>query len=166
MKSLSDVATPLGLLRVIADENAVVAVGFNPGSNAKLSRFEVQSEQSANAVSEEAAKQLQEYFSGERFVFELPLCLDGLSPFSRDVLDCLQGVPFGQILSYGALAELSGHAQAARAVGRVMAANPIPIIVPFHRIVGSTGKMTGYSGGSGIATKEWLLAFERQHAVI
>ena len=163
MNYFSDVDTPLGLIRIVADESAVLAVGFYPERNRKLARFEMTGEEGSNELTSKAATQLEEYFAGERKVFELPVSFGKQTPFAQDILDCLSGVPYGEILSYGSLANVSGHPNSARAVGRVMAANPIPIIVPCHRIVGATGKMTGYSGGDGISTKEWLLAFESEN---
>lgn len=77
------------------------------------------------------------------------------------VLQTLQGIPFGATTSYGQLAMMAGHPGAARAVGGVMAANPFPLIIPCHRVLGAGGKLGGYSGGKGVATKKWLLAFEQ-----
>ncbi len=165
MKYVSDVETPLGTIRVVANDTAVIAVGFDPGRNVKLRKLGLSGAEGSSDLTKRAAVQLQEYFAGRRTAFELPVSFEGMSAFSRTVLQCLCGVPFGELLSYGALAELAGRPKAARAIGRVMAANPVPIIVPCHRIVGATGKMTGYSGGDGIPTKEWLLAFERQSRV-
>lgn len=163
MKYFSDVDTPLGLIRVVADETDVIAVGFYPERNAKLGKLGLSGEEGSSALTKRAADQLEEYFAGTRKDFDLPVSFGKQTPFSLEILDCLAGVPYGEILSYGALAELCGHSKAARGVGRVMAANPIPIIVPCHRIVGATGKMTGYSGGDGVSTKEWLLAFEAEN---
>ena len=165
MRSFTDVDTPLGTVRVVADASALVAVGFYPERNRKLASFGLTGEEGGSGLTRCAAAQLVEYFAGQRREFDLPVDFGKQSPFSLDILNCLAGVPYGEILSYGSLAALGGHPHAARAVGRVMAANPIPIIVPCHRIVGANGKMTGYSGGDGVPTKEWLLAFERENGV-
>lgn len=106
--------------------------------------------------------QLQEYFAGNRREFSVPVELGNLSPFARQVLTTLQKLPFGETLSYGELAANAGNPLAARAVGRIMANNQLPIIIPCHRVIGKNGSMTGYSGGDGIRTKEWLLNFEQQ----
>ena len=106
---------------------------------------------------------MTEYFAGGRSEFDLPVVFVEMTPFAQSVLTCLSNVPYAEIVSYSTLAAMSGRPKAARAVGRIMAANPVPIIVPCHRVVGSTGKMTGYSGGDGIVTKEWLLAFENEN---
>ena len=87
-----------------------------------------------------------------------------LTPFARDVLAALQQVPAGATVSYGELAARAGHPGAARAVGRVMAGNPLPLVVPCHRVVGANGALTGYSGAAGVATKKWLLEFEKRIA--
>jgi methylated-DNA-[protein]-cysteine S-methyltransferase len=103
---------------------------------------------------------LDDYFHGRRRNFELPLAMDTLTPFTTRVLRTLAQVKYGSTLTYGELAALAGFPSAARAVGRAMATNPFPIIIPCHRVLGAGGKMTGYSGGEGIATKQWLLRFE------
>ncbi len=109
----------------------------------------------------QARKQVDEFFAGRRWHFDLPLDYSRLSPFSSEVLQALARVPFGQTLSYGELAKLVNRPQAARAVGRAMAANPFVLLVPCHRVIGRGGGLTGYSGGSGIASKQWLLDFEK-----
>lgn len=107
-----------------------------------------------------ALAQLEEYFRGSRSTFDLPLDFSALPPFTAAVLRTLAAVPFGRTVTYGELAVLTGRPGAARAVGRAMAVNPFLIVVPCHRVLGAGGQMTGYSGGEGIATKEWLLRFE------
>ncbi len=109
-----------------------------------------------------AAGQLEQYFQGTLRVFDLPLDFRWLSLFSRNILQALARVPFGQNLTYGQLAAQAGRPGAARAVGRVMAENPFPLVIPCHRVVGTGGRLTGYSGGAGIATKAWLLEFEQR----
>lgn len=104
------------------------------------------------------AEQLAEYFAGERTTFDLPLRLHG-TPFQRRVWEALCEIPYGETTSYGELAERIGRPGAARAVGLANGRNPVSIIVPCHRVVGSTGSLTGYGGG--IAVKRQLLDFER-----
>lgn len=94
-----------------------------------------------------ARRQLEEYMAGQRQAFDLPLDLRGLTPFQLDVLQATRAVPRGQTVSYKELARRVGRPAAVRAVGGVQAANPIPIIIPCHRIVGSNGSLTGYGGG-------------------
>jgi methylated-DNA-[protein]-cysteine S-methyltransferase len=109
-----------------------------------------------------ARGQIEEYFAGERRIFDLPLVYPDWSPFAIRVLNSLRQVPFGNTITYGELAKLADHSLAARAVGGVMARNPFPLVIPCHRVIGAGGGMTGYSGGEGIASKEWLLRFERE----
>lgn len=106
----------------------------------------------------EATEQLRAYFDGRLTDFDLPLLLSG-TPFQRRVWDALRDIPYGETTTYGRLAERIGQPTAARAVGLANGRNPIGIIVPCHRVVGSTGHLTGYGGG--LATKRRLLAFER-----
>jgi len=160
MNYTSRVQSPVGTVCIVANESAVIAVAIHPERSAKLQRLGLTGDKQSNRISQTAAEQIMEYFAGKRKTFDLPVSFASMSPFARKILSGLITVPYGETRSYGALAAICGHPLAARAVGRVMAANPVPIIVPCHRIVGSSGKMTGYSGGDGIATKEWLLAFE------
>jgi methylated-DNA-[protein]-cysteine S-methyltransferase len=110
----------------------------------------------------EAARQLGQYFAGERAGFELPLRMHG-SEFRRRVWEALRGIPFGQTRSYGELARSVGRPSAARAVGLANGRNPFAIILPCHRVVGATGALVGYGGG--LERKRWLLAHERRSAV-
>jgi methylated-DNA-[protein]-cysteine S-methyltransferase len=111
-----------------------------------------------------ALKQLREYFSGSRRKFQLQLDFGTLPHFTIQVLKALEQIPFGETVTYGALAGRAGRPGAARAVGGVMAANPFPLVLPCHRVLGAGGKLTGYSGGGGLATKQWLLEFEKRLA--
>lgn len=104
-----------------------------------------------------AAMQLQEYFSGHRHVFDLPL-VPARTPFQARVRTAMQEIPYGQTRSYGELAHSAGGAP--RAIGQACGANPLPVVVPCHRVVGTNG-LGGYSGGHGLATKRLLLALER-----
>ena len=106
-------------------------------------------------------EQLTAYFAGELDTFDLPLAPRG-TPFQRTVWAALQEIPYGETTSYGELAEQIGRPNAARAVGLANGKNPIGIIVPCHRVVGSGGDLTGYGGG--LARKQYLLDFERAGA--
>lgn len=108
---------------------------------------------------ETAAKQLSEYFAGKRRTFTLPIAPRG-TPFQRQVWDGLSAVPWGEATSYGELGAGTGRATAGRAVGGAVGANPLPIIVPCHRVLASDLRITGYSGGNGVPTKIWLLEHE------
>jgi methylated-DNA-[protein]-cysteine S-methyltransferase len=107
----------------------------------------------------EVIRQLDEYFAGHRTEFDLPMTLAG-TPFQRTVWAALRKIPYGETTSYGQLAERIGRPSAARAVGLANGRNPISIIVPCHRVVGTTGDLTGYGGG--LDRKRQLLHFERQ----
>src|SRR5262249_46745434 len=101
--------------------------------------------------------QLTEYFGGGRAEFELPLLPEG-TPFQRKVWNALCEIPYGETISYGELARRIGQPTAARAVGLANGSNPLPIVVPCHRVIGADGSLTGFGGG--IERKRWLLAHE------
>jgi len=105
--------------------------------------------------------QLDEYFTGMRYAFDLPLDLQG-SEFQLEAWNALQTIPFGETRTYGQIAKAIGQPRAARAVGLANNQNPIPIIVPCHRVIGANGKLTGYGGG--IHRKKWLLQHETKFA--
>lgn len=113
----------------------------------------------ASSHAERAAAQLDEYFQGKRKSFELPLDLQG-TPFQIAVWQQIASIGFGEQISYGQIGARLGKPQAARAVGGAVGANPVPLIVGCHRVMGSNGRVTGYSGGQGIKTKLWLLGHE------
>jgi methylated-DNA-[protein]-cysteine S-methyltransferase len=110
-----------------------------------------------DAAFAEPVRQLTEYFAGERRTFELPIAPAG-TPFQLRVWQLLQGIGYGERRTYGELAAELGNPNAARAVGLANGRNPISIIVPCHRVVGSSGALTGYAGG--LTNKQWLLNFE------
>jgi O-6-methylguanine DNA methyltransferase len=112
----------------------------------------------SSASVDRARRQLDEYFEGERHEFALDVDLRATAPFARLVLTELARVPYGETTTYGTLAGRVGAPRAARAVGTVMNRNPIPIVLPCHRVVGSTGKLVGYGGG--LPLKERLLRLE------
>lgn len=103
------------------------------------------------------AAQLVEYFAGKRTSFDVPVALRG-TPFQLDVWNELRKIPYGHTISYAELAHRIGRPSAVRAVGAANGANPIPVIVPCHRVIGANGSLTGYGGG--IERKQWLLALE------
>jgi methylated-DNA-[protein]-cysteine S-methyltransferase len=109
---------------------------------------------------DDAVDQLGAYFSGERRAFEIAMCLEG-TEFQRTVWAALVEIPYGQTRSYGEIAAAIGRPGASRAVGLANGRNPIAIVVPCHRVIGSNGSLTGYGGG--LETKRWLLDLERRH---
>ena len=140
--------TPLGMLTLSEEDGAIVALDWGRGRD-----------RTETPLLRRAADQLQDYFDGLRTGFDLPLNPTG-SPFRRRVWDALRAIPAGETRSYGDLARSLGTAS--RAIGGANGANPIPIIIPCHRVVASGGAIGGYSGGDGVATKRWLLALERR----
>jgi methylated-DNA-[protein]-cysteine S-methyltransferase len=108
---------------------------------------------------EDARRQLHRYFEGRDLVFTVPVDLGDTTPFRRSVLETLQGVPPGITISYGELAALAGHPGAMRAVGSTMAANPVAIVIPCHRVVRAGGALGSYGVG-GTEVKRWLLDHE------
>jgi methylated-DNA-[protein]-cysteine S-methyltransferase len=143
--------SPLGVIKLSEENGVLTGLNFQdrPGLSEKIRR---------TPVLQAAERQLEEYFSGTRIEFDLPLALKG-TLFQSEVWEALRTVSFGRTISYGDLAKMIGRPSAVRAVGAANGANPVPIIVPCHRIIGSDGRLTGYGGG--LWRKEWLLAHER-----
>jgi methylated-DNA-[protein]-cysteine S-methyltransferase len=112
----------------------------------------------ATAPTDEARRELEQYFAGTRERFELPIDRRLIGPFAWDVLKATRRVGFGHLATYGQIAARIDRPTAARAVGGALGSNPIPIVIPCHRVVGSSGKLTGYAGG--LSRKETLLRLE------
>ena len=147
--------SPIGRIEVIGNGEAIVSLSIEKDGMLPWDSLPEQSD----AVLDRAAEQLGEYFAGHRQDFDLPLSLAGTA-FQLAVWEQLVALDFGEVVSYGELGMATGRATAGRAVGGAVGANPIPIIVPCHRVLGSDGRITGYSGGAGIPTKSWLLEHE------
>ncbi len=109
----------------------------------------------------DAVEQLAAYLECHRREFTIPVDFSGMTPFQKQVLQLTAQIPYGQTATYKTLADASGHPGAARAVGRVEATNPIPIIIPCHRVVGTDGSLHGYGGPGGVKLKSWLLQLEQ-----
>lgn len=154
--SLIRVNSPIGRLEIVARDGAVV--GLDIESDGHLPRESLPEKKSA--VLAKAASQIAQYFAGKRREFDVPVELSGTA-FQRSVWAELAAIPFGQVRSYGDVGATTGRPTAGRAVGGAVGANPIPILIPCHRILASDGRVTGYSGGNGIPTKVWLLDHER-----
>jgi methylated-DNA-[protein]-cysteine S-methyltransferase len=149
------IESPLGPLLLAANDHGLRFLSFAASKRAVLPQPDwTQNE----APFWEAIRQLQAYFRGKRKEFDLRLDLEG-SAFQLRVWESLRAIPFGETVSYGELAQRIGQPKGARAVGLANGANPIPIIVPCHRVIGSNGNLTGYGGG--ISIKEKLLSFEK-----
>ena len=105
-------------------------------------------------------RQLDEYLRGKRKSFTIQIDWSLLRPFQREVLQIVYTIPYGETRTYGEIAHQMGRVRAARAVGRANATNPMPLVIPCHRVIGLDGKLRGYGGGDGLKTKEWLLKME------
>ena len=113
-----------------------------------------------SALTRSAAELLARYCSGERVTFDLPVDEGRFTPFQREVYRVVRGIGYGETLSYAGVAALAGSPGAARGVGSAMAHNPLPVVIPCHRVVAANGAMTGYSAPGGIGSKLQLLAME------
>jgi methylated-DNA-[protein]-cysteine S-methyltransferase len=152
--SYSVVPSPLGDLTLTSDGSALTGLYLADAAHARVPE---PSWVRDDASLREVARQLAEYFAGTRSHFDIPLAPSG-TPFQRSVWQVLRAIPFGQTLSYAELAQRIGARSAVRAVGAANGKNPISIIVPCHRVIGSDGSLTGYAGG--LPRKRWLLSLE------
>jgi methylated-DNA-[protein]-cysteine S-methyltransferase len=150
--------SPIGRLLLAADEHGLRYIGFELGRHPVWVGDDWQRDPAALG---EARAQLDAYFAGELRQFDLPLAARG-SEFDLRVWAELRRIEYGATLSYGALAQRVGDPLAARAVGAANGRNPLPIIVPCHRVIGANGSLTGFGGG--LATKKFLLEHELRHA--
>ncbi len=149
------VDSPVGQLLVAAGDDGLRAIEF-PRNRHPVKRDDGWIE-APHALIDEARRQLDDYFASKRVTFDVPLAPRG-TPFQLAVWQALRGIPFGETWTYGDLARHIGQASAVRAVGAANGRNPIPIIVPCHRVIGSDGSLTGFGGG--LPTKEFLLRLE------
>ena len=136
-------------LGITSNEGAIVAIDLEPGERTEA--------EPAGSRHRDFERQLTEYLEGKRRVFDLPLQLEG-SDFQKEVWKAVSHIPYGKTASYGEIAHLIGKPKASRAVGAANGANPIPIVIPCHRVIGSDGSLTGYGGG--LALKSRFLALE------
>jgi len=148
------VQTPIDRLVVASDGSAIVGVWM---ANAEPDDVSWADRRGADSLLDEARRQLVAYFAGRLRAFDLPLAPNG-TEFQRRVWTELTKIPFGATISYARLARRVSNAAAVRAVGAANGRNPIPIIVPCHRVIGSDGSLTGFGGG--LARKQWLLNHE------
>lgn len=153
--------TLLGDLSLIASPVGLVKLSFGDS----ISAIETNNVSALPAFLPEALRQVMAYLGGERKIFDIPLDMSGFSSFEKTVMLTCIAIPFGQVLTYGEIAIQIGKAGAARAVGGVMARNPVPIVIPCHRVVAADHSLHGYSGFGGLATKEKLLLLEGHRVV-
>jgi methylated-DNA-[protein]-cysteine S-methyltransferase len=156
MPTFGTLETPVGVIGVVSDRTSITRLGWRAPAP-------VDADPSPDPLLDEALAQLRAYFAGDLRVFDLPVDLGAQTAATQAVLTALhETVGYGAPVTYGELAARSGTAVPARGIGSIMGANPIPIIVPCHRVVAGDG-LGGYSGGApgqGLATKRWLLEFE------
>lgn len=145
--------TPIGKLVIVASDEAIVAVQLSEAPY--QGTYGTYCETPLIAAT---ARQLQEFFQGERKSFDIPLAPQG-TPFQRSVWKALQDIPYGETRSYKDIATAIGNAKAVRAVGMANNRNPISFIIPCHRVIGADGSLVGYGGG--LPLKAWLLTMER-----
>ena len=156
--------TPLGAVWIAISDKGLVAVqiggdegdftqGGTDGCGVSLGPGE---EQIAPIM-----QQIEAYLAGRRKIFEIPIDWEVMSHFQQKVLRVVNAIPFGETHSYGQIAAQIGKPRAARAVGRANATNPMPLVIPCHRVIGADGSLRGYGGGEEVKTKAWLLDLER-----
>ncbi len=152
-------STPVGSLRLVANEIGLRSVWFmRGGKQQKPAPSKGPDWKEDRAFFADVIRQLNAYFAGELKEFEIPLLFEG-TDFQKKVWKALQTIPYGETISYGELAKQIGDPKAVRAVGAANGQNPIPIIVPCHRVIGSNGSLTGFGGG--LENKRKLLELER-----
>ena len=160
--ALATMDSPIGELLVAVTSKGLVTVAFDDDDRdrvlTRLSREVSPRVMEAAAPTDGARRELEEYFRGQRHRFELHIDRRLIGPFAGKVLRATSRVGFGELATYGDIAARIERPQAARAVGRALGSNPIPIVLPCHRIVGANGSLTGYAGG--MARKETLLRLE------
>ena len=149
-----EIDSPIGALLLVGDDSALQRIDFVYGRRGSMKP----PSPPRDDVFDDVVAQLTEYFEGRRRTFDLSLAPHG-TPFQQRVWRALLDIPYGQTMSYGELAARIGQPTASRAVGLANGSNPIPIVIPCHRVIGANGKLTGYGGGLPI--KQRLLALEQ-----
>lgn len=151
--------SPVGALTLVASDKGLVAILWEEDDPARV-RLNAREERPDHPMLAQAAQQLTAYFAGRLQDFTVPLDFRG-TDFQQKVWAALCTIPFGETRSYGDIARAIGHPTASRAVGAANGRNPISIIAPCHRVVGTNGALTGFAGG--VEVKRWLLDFEQSH---
>jgi methylated-DNA-[protein]-cysteine S-methyltransferase len=159
MNSYAYIDSPIGRLLLGADGEALTRIDMDVADRPPRGLENWTYDPTAEPLPE-VARQLEEYFTGRRRVFDLPIRMGG-TEFQRRAWRMLMDIPYGQTRSYGEQAKRIGNPNASRAVGLANGRNPIPIVVPCHRVIGADGSLTGFGGG--IERKRWLLVHEGLH---
>ncbi len=155
--------TSVGTLFVAVNDRGLVALDFGLSEHDFVVRVQRRSRAVVMRSRDKTAaalRQVREYLAGRRTRFDLPVDMSLMSDFQRQVLSAALRIPRGQYRTYHEIAQAIGKPKAARAVGQALGHNPIPIVIPCHRVLGSDGSLHGYSGGGGVKTKAWLLKLE------
>ena len=166
--TFGELLTQMGTLGVVADRKVVRRIYFVKNRDQLRDNLchefpNLQPGPAAGPLVVQALKQLKAFFAAELCCFDLPLASDKCSSFAQQVRQVLCRVPYGEVISYSALADRSGSPGAARAVGTVMATNPYPIVIPCHRVIRADGSLGEYSAAFGILTKRHMIDFEAAH---
>lgn len=149
--SYREVKTPVGRMKIVASERGLRAILW-PDDDPSRVKFDVEPRRSTNPILVEVENQLRDYFAGRRESFDVDLDLRG-TDFQRAVWKQLARIPYGRTTTYGELAKRVGRPTGARAVGGAVGRNPVSIVLPCHRVVGSSGKLTGFAGGLECKTR-------------
>lgn len=154
--------TPLGDFRLAASNLGLVAIGWasaQPELDAYLQKLKLPIEPNQRKIVP-YARELREYLNGKRIAFTIPIDWTHFTSFQREALQAVFRIPYGETRTYIDIAREIDRPLAYRAVGAANAMNPMPIVIPCHRLLGTDGKLHGYGGGDGLPTKEWLLRLE------
>jgi methylated-DNA-[protein]-cysteine S-methyltransferase len=157
--------TPLGSIWVAVSEQGLAAVAFVDRAEEmiqylnQLGFFQISTDTQKTS---DARRQICEYLAGERQKFDLAIDWSAVTPFQRQALQIVFAIPYGAVMTYGEIARQLGRSHAARAVGRANATNPMPLVIPCHRVVGTDGELHGYGGRGGLQTKARLLQMEQK----
>jgi methylated-DNA-[protein]-cysteine S-methyltransferase len=158
----TDNSTPIGIVEVFATQAGVFQVSLKGHSASAANQTHLLTE---SDLSRQALEQIISYLAGKRREFDVMIDLSAVRVFQRQALEAARRIPFGKVVTYGELAGEMGNASASRAIGGAMGHNPIPILIPCHRVVAADGRLTGYSAADGIRTKQWLLELEGHRIV-
>jgi len=159
MRQGNQFQSPIGLVTVFLTNDVISCVRI--GEFLQLS----DRQQMENEVLTSCRRQFEEYFAGHRKTFDLPLDWKTISGFQFEVLSLTRRIPFGEVRTYGDIARDLGKPAASRAVGKALGQNPLPILIPCHRVVAASGHLTGFSAADGITSKTWLLQLEGHRIV-
>ena len=159
-------SSPIGKIFVAANRSHILSIALVDTAEKMLEQMRIpnyqvnQESPVDNPIIRQSLRQLEGYLEGGLRTFDLPINWSGMSDFQKKVLEETSNIQYGQTATYGEIARRIGKLNAARAVGRIEAGNPLPILIPCHRVIGTDGKLHGYGGRGGIRTKEWLLRHE------